>query len=95
MTVEVEVGDKLYTGSSVVEMTVTGHPEIPLVHGVRNLELEGEAVVAELPSRRYLFGYSPTMPFWRGIYLKISSLKQFMHQANDGPGPCHGCGRPA
>ncbi len=56
MTVEVAVGDQLYTGSSVVEMTVTGHPEIPLVHGVRNLELEeGEAVVVELPSHQYLF----------------------------------------
>ena len=55
MTVEVEVGDQRYAGSSVVEMSVFGHPEIPMVHGVRNLELEGEAVVVELPSNRYLF----------------------------------------
>ena len=55
MMVEVEVGDQRYAGSSVVEMSVFGHPEIPMVHGVRNLELEGEAVVVELPSNRYLF----------------------------------------
>ncbi|MCA9499915.1 MAG: hypothetical protein KC588_12035, partial [Nitrospira sp.] len=29
--------------------------EIPMVHGVRNLELEGEAVVVELPAHHYLF----------------------------------------
>ena len=55
MMVEVEVGDQRYAGSSVVELSVFGHPEIPMVHGVRNLELEGEAVVVELPSNRYLF----------------------------------------
>ncbi|MCB9709579.1 MAG: hypothetical protein H6749_00140 [Nitrospiraceae bacterium] len=55
MTVEVEVGDQRYAGSSVVEMNVFGHPEIPMVHGVRNLELEGEAVVVALPAHRYLF----------------------------------------
>ena len=55
MTVEVEVEGQPYSGSSVVEMSVFGHPEIPMVHGVRNLELEGEAVVVELPSNRYLF----------------------------------------
>ena len=55
MTVEVEVGDQRYAGSSVVEMNVFGHPEIPMVHGVRNLKLKGEAIVVELPSHHYLF----------------------------------------
>lgn len=40
--VEVEVGDQVYTGWSMVEMNVMGHPEIPMVNGVRNLELEGK-----------------------------------------------------
>jgi len=55
MTVEVEVDGQVYSGSSVVEMTVFGHPEIPLVQAVRDLDMYGEAVVVELPGDRYLF----------------------------------------
>jgi hypothetical protein len=55
MTVEVEVNGQLHDGSSVVEVAVFGHPDIPLVHGNRDLEMEGEAVVVELPKNRYLF----------------------------------------
>ena len=55
MTVEVEVNGQLYSGSSVVEMTVSGHPPIPLVHGVRDLDMRGEADVVKLPEGQYLF----------------------------------------
>jgi len=55
MTVEVEVNGQLYSGSSVVEMTVFGHPDIPLVSGNRDLDMRGEAVVVELPDNQYLF----------------------------------------
>ncbi len=55
MTVEVEVDGQLYSGSSVVEMSVFGHPDIPLVHGNRDLDMQGEAVVVELPKSHYLF----------------------------------------
>ncbi len=55
MTVEVEVGDQLYTGSSVVKMSVFGHPDMPLVHGNLDLEILGEAVMVELPQNQYLF----------------------------------------
>ena len=55
MTVEVEVDGKVYTGSSVVEMHVSGNPETGLVRGVRSYGLRGEAVVVELPGHRYLF----------------------------------------
>ncbi len=57
MTVEVEVNGQVYSGSSVVEMTVSDRPPFPLVHGGagRDLDMRGEAVVVELPESRYLF----------------------------------------
>ncbi|MGD9851517.1 MAG: hypothetical protein AB7T38_09635 [Nitrospirales bacterium] len=55
MTVEVEVEGQPYSGSSVVEMSVFGHPDLPLVHGNRDLEMQGEAVMVELQDNRYLF----------------------------------------
>ncbi|MDR4488341.1 MAG: hypothetical protein R3B83_12580 [Nitrospirales bacterium] len=55
MTVEVEVEGQPYSGSSVVEMSVFGHPNMPLVHGNRDLEMQGEAVMVELPDNQYLF----------------------------------------
>ncbi|MDH5428411.1 MAG: hypothetical protein OEZ57_09565 [Nitrospirota bacterium] len=55
MTVEVEVDGQLYSGSSVVAMTVTGNPNFRIVPAVRKLEMRGEAVVIDLPKNRYLF----------------------------------------
>lgn len=55
MTVEVEVNGDIYAGSSVVAMSVFRHPDIPLVHGNLDLDMEGEAVVVNLPDHRQLF----------------------------------------
>lgn len=55
MTVEVEVNGEVYSGASVVAMSVFRHPDIPLVHGNLDLDMEGEAVVVELPDHRQLF----------------------------------------
>ncbi len=55
MTVEVEVDGEMYSGASVVEMHVSGNPDIGFVPGVRSYGLRGEAVVVELPDDRYLF----------------------------------------
>jgi len=55
MTVEVEVDGQGYAGASVVAMSVRGHPDLPLVHGNRDLDLRGEAVVVRLPKNQYLF----------------------------------------
>lgn len=55
MTVEVEVDGQVYAGSSVVEMHVSGNPDIGYVTRVRSYELHGEAVVVELPKDQYLF----------------------------------------
>lgn len=56
MTIEVEVEGQTYLGSSVVGMSVFGHPEMPLSTSVRDLDMHGEAVVVELPNQQYLFG---------------------------------------
>ncbi len=56
MTLEVEADGKLYAGSSVVKMSVTGIPEyMQLLRAARRLDLHGEAVVLALPQKRYLF----------------------------------------
>ncbi|MBA3967765.1 MAG: hypothetical protein H0X47_18690 [Nitrospirales bacterium] len=55
MTVEVEVDGQVYIGSSVVEMTVSGHPALLPEIGVRDLAIRGEAVMVGLPMNRSLF----------------------------------------
>ncbi len=55
MTVEVKVDGQIYSGSSVVDMRVSGNPDFGIVPGVRSYGLRGEAVVVELPGDRYLF----------------------------------------
>ncbi len=55
MTVEVEVNGKIYSGASVVAMSVFRHPDIPLVHGNLDFGMEGEAAVVNLPDHRQLF----------------------------------------
>ncbi len=54
MTVEVEVGGKLYSGSSVVAISVTRQPRILPAIGSK-FETRGEAVVVELPDNKFLF----------------------------------------
>ncbi len=56
MTVEVEVDDQLYTGSSVVKVTVSDSD--PLTKGLgfsMQFGATGEAAFVELPGPRYLF----------------------------------------
>lgn len=75
MTVEVEVNGHLYSGSSVVEMSVFGHPEIPIIQAVGDLDMRGEAVVVELPESRYLFALLTYNTFWPGIFFKNPMLR--------------------
>ncbi len=55
MTVEVDVDGETYVGSSVVEMHVSAYPDTGWAPGVRSYGVRGEAVVVELPEKRYLF----------------------------------------
>ena len=56
MTVEVEVDGQVYSGSSVVEMTVDGIREpMQFANVARHLGLQGEATVVQLPGDHYLF----------------------------------------
>lgn len=54
MTVEVEVGGKLYSGSSVIAISVTRQPRLLPAIGSK-FETRGEAVVVELPDNKFLF----------------------------------------
>ncbi|MDR4483433.1 MAG: hypothetical protein R3B95_09435 [Nitrospirales bacterium] len=57
ITVEVESDGRLFTGPSVVEMTVEGIPEELQFRTARKLgRMRGEAVVVALPGERSLFG---------------------------------------
>ena len=56
MTVEVEVDGQVYSGSSVVNMTVDGIREpMQFANVARHLSMQGEAVVVELPGDQYVF----------------------------------------
>ena len=55
MTLEVKVDGQLYVTSSVIEVSTTSHPDWLPAEGSYDSEMKGEAVVLELPEKRYLF----------------------------------------
>jgi hypothetical protein len=55
MTVEVEAGGKIYSGSSTTEIKVKFFPRIFPQAGRSHASQRGEAVVVKLPGDRYLF----------------------------------------
>lgn len=85
MTMEVEVSGEVYSGASVVAMSVFRHPDIPLGHGKLDLDMEREAVVVELPDNRQLFAL-----LTYNAYLAVKAFSDVMRAGKTANRPTSG-----
>ena len=65
LTVEVEVDGEVYSGSSVITMTVEVLPDLG-GSAARRFKTQGEATVVELPDGKYLFALLSYTPLFAG-----------------------------